>query len=48
MHADYMAATGDYAHVTRDGKDVTDRIALFHYNFLWVGENIHVYDPSSY
>jgi uncharacterized protein YkwD len=47
MHADYMAATGDYAHVTQDGQDVTGRLALVQYPWLWVGENIHVYDPNS-
>jgi uncharacterized protein YkwD len=44
--ADYMASTGVYAHTNADGRTLPDRVLAAGYPFAWVGENIHLYDPS--
>jgi uncharacterized protein YkwD len=44
--ADYMARTGDYSHVDLDGRTVGDRLDAAGYPFSFVGENIHLYDPT--
>jgi uncharacterized protein YkwD len=45
--ADYMARTGHYAHVNRDGRDLWDRLAAAGVRSNWAGENIHMYDPEN-
>jgi uncharacterized protein YkwD len=45
--ADYMARTGYYAHVNRDGRDLWDRLAAVGVRSSWAGENIHMYDPEN-
>ena len=40
-HSKYMARTGDYGHVRKDGTTLADRFKLFGYSFRFADELIH-------